>query len=191
MSYNVLVISEDFRKDQHILKPVVQAMLSAAGKPKATLEVCKNPLLGGTGQALNRERILEIVRQYRMVHLFVLCVDRDGDAGRRNKLDAIEGYAGQDGQPVLAENAWQEVEIWVLAGMSDLPNDWAWRDIRAEIDLKERYYLPYARRRGLDHLPDQGRKALGTEAANHYSRIRTRCSEDIKALEERIKALLP
>ncbi len=52
MSFNVLVIPEDFRKDQHILKPVVQAILSAAGKPNATLRVCQNPLLGGTGQAL-------------------------------------------------------------------------------------------------------------------------------------------
>lgn len=189
MSFNVLVIPEDFRKDQYILKPVVQAILRAAGKPNATLRVCQNPMLGGIGQALNRERILAIVHQYPMVDLFVHCIDRDGDSGRRTKLDTIEAYAGKDGKPILAEHAWQEVEVWVLAGMSDLPNEWTWRDIRAEVDLKERYYLPFAKQRGLDHLPDQGRKALGIEAANNYQRIRSRCREDIAVLEKRISAL--
>ncbi len=190
MSYNVLVIPEDFRKDQHILKPVVQAILHAAGKTNATLRICQNPLLGGTGQALNKDRILGIVRQYPMVDLFLLCVDRDGQDGRRTRLDSIERHVAEHGgKNVLAEHAWQEVEVWVLAGMSDLPNEWTWRDIRNEVDLKQRFYLPYARQRGLDGLPDQGRKELGAEAASKYSRIRSRCSEDIQALEVRIREL--
>ena len=190
MSYNVLVIPEDFRKDQHILKPVVRAILHAAGKTNATLRICQNPLLGGTGQALNQDRILGIVRQYPMVDLFLLCVDRDGQNARRSRLDSIERHvAKHGGKKTLAENAWQEVEVWVLAGMSDLPNEWTWRDIRTEVDLKERFYLPYVRQRGLDGFPDQGRKKLGAEAARNYNRIRSRCPEDVKALEARIRKL--
>ena len=36
---NVLIIPEDFRKDQHVLKPILSKMLAAAGKPKANIDV--------------------------------------------------------------------------------------------------------------------------------------------------------
>ena len=55
----VLVIPEDFRKglsrgtrDQYILKPIISAMMSAVGKPRAKVQVCQEPLLGGVGEAL-------------------------------------------------------------------------------------------------------------------------------------------
>ena len=76
----VLAIPEDFRKDQYILQPILSALLEAAGKPKARVRVCTDPLLGGISQALRWERIVEILDRYRgMVDLFVLCVDRDGN----------------------------------------------------------------------------------------------------------------
>ena len=31
----------------------------------------------------------------------------------------------------LAENAWEEIEAWVLAGLN-LPSDWSWAEVRAE-----------------------------------------------------------
>lgn len=48
---NVLVIPEDFRKDQYMLKPIVEAMMKEVGQ-KAKVAVCQNPLLGGIDQAL-------------------------------------------------------------------------------------------------------------------------------------------
>jgi hypothetical protein len=178
MSLNVLVIPEDFRKDQYILKPVVEAILDKAGKPNAKVRVCQNPLLGGTGQALNKARILEIVRKYSMVDLFVLCVDRDGIAGRRQTPDGIEAWVQkQAGKTLLGENAWQEVEVWLLAGMADLPAGWTWADVRSEVSLKEQYYIPYAVHRGVEGLPDQGRRKLGREAASQYTRVRSRSSK--------------
>jgi hypothetical protein len=191
MSLNVLVIPEDFRKDQHILKPVIGAILDAVGKTKAQVRVCQNPVLGGLGQALDRNRILDIVQKYPMVDLFVLCVDRDGDGNRRQKLKGIEAWIhGQVGKTVIGENAWQEVEVWLLAGMPDLPSSWTWTEIRSEGNLKEQYYLPYATQRGVDNLPDQGRKKLGPEAAAQYTRMRSRCPEDIQALECEIRQWL-
>jgi len=49
---NVLVIPEDFVKDQCILKPIIVAMLKARGKI-AKVIVCQNPRLRGIDQALN------------------------------------------------------------------------------------------------------------------------------------------
>ena len=80
---NVLVIPEDFRKDQYILKPILQALLRASGRPNAKLQICQDPLLAGVDQALRWERIAEVLEMYPMVDLFLLIVDRDGVSTRR------------------------------------------------------------------------------------------------------------
>jgi hypothetical protein len=115
----VLVIPEDFRKDQYMLKPIITAMMEFIGKPRAKVMICQDPLLGGINEALKWENIESIINQYPMVDLFLLCVDRDGKEGRKSALDKIENQAGNilgDRQLLLAENAWQEIEVWVLAG---------------------------------------------------------------------------
>ena len=73
---NVLIIPEDFRQDQFILKPIIKAMLSALGKRRATVKVCRDPLLGGVTEAMKWERIAEIIDMYRTIQLFLLIVDR-------------------------------------------------------------------------------------------------------------------
>jgi hypothetical protein len=187
---NVLVIPEDFRRDQYVLKPIIEAMLRALGSQPAKVRVCLDPLLGGIGEALKRERIEGIISRYPTVDLFLLCVDRDGDSHRRAALDGLEKSTAsrlRAGARLYAEHAWQELEVWVLAG-HDLPSAWRWREIRAEVELKEKYFEPFARTRGLLDEPGQGRKTLATEAARRSGRIRDLCPEDIGELERRIKA---
>lgn len=192
MSFNVLVIPEDFRRDEPLLKPIVERMVEAGGR-RARVRVCRDPLLGGVGEALKTKRIQEILDRYRgTVHLFLLIVDRDGISDRRNRLAALEAEARQilgTDRHLLAENAWQEVEIWALAGMRDLPKTWKWAVIRGEAHAKETYFEPYARRRGLLGAPFGGRQILGQEAAANYPRIRQLCPEDVGNLEERIRGL--
>jgi hypothetical protein len=53
---NVLVIPEDFRHDQYILKPIIKAMMTAVGRPRAIVKVCNDPLLGSVNEALKWER---------------------------------------------------------------------------------------------------------------------------------------
>jgi hypothetical protein len=186
----VLVIPEDFRKDQYVLEPIIGAMMRELGRPQTKIRVCRDPLLGGIGQALRWERIEEILGRYQgMVDLFLLCVDRDGKEERRAVLDYLEQQAKDalsTDRLLLAENAWQEIEVWVLAG-HDLPAGWAWKSIRAEINLKEVYFLPFAKSRGLLEQPGEGRKTLAQEAARRYVRIRELCPEDVAVLEDRIR----
>lgn len=83
MSFNVLVIPEDFTKDEHILKPLVQRILEDCGK-KPTVEVCRDPNFQGVHAALKIESLRrEVIARYPMVHLFLLFVDRDGQPGRK------------------------------------------------------------------------------------------------------------
>ncbi len=186
----ILIIPEDFRKDQYMLKPIIEAMMQELGKPKAKVKVCQDPLLGGVDQALKWERIKEIIQRYPMVDLFLLCVDRDGKAGRKKRLEEIEQHSKSvlaKGKVLFAENAWQEIEVWVLAG-HNLSTEWNWQVIREEINPKETYFIPFAEAKNLLISPGEGRKILAKEAAKQYKRIRQLCPEDIENLEKRVQS---
>lgn len=191
---NVLVIPEDFRKDQFVLRPIIEAMMKSVGKHKANVRILMDPLLGGIAQATRWDRIEEILERYRgMVSLFLLVVDRDGVASRRTSLDYLEAQAARvlpKGKSLLCENAWQEVEVWILAGCS-LPKGWHWKDIRSDRNPKENYYDPFARFRGVLDEPGEGRGTLATEAASNYARLRSKCPEDVGSLESRIRSVIP
>ena len=187
----VLVIPEDFRKDQYILKPIFVRLFREVGKPNARIRICQDPLLGGVGEATKSERIQEIVHRYRaMVRIFVLCIDRDGDAGRRQRLDQLEQEFGDDlgdDRLFLAENAWEEIETWVLAGL-ELPEEWRWAQVRGAVQVKEEYFDPLAEQRGLADRLGGGRKPLAEEAAGRFDAIRQKCREDFDALVNRVQA---
>lgn len=184
----VLVIPEDFRKGQYILKPIFERLFQSLGKPRTQVRVCQNPRLRGIDQALDSDRISLIVERYKgMADIFLLCVDRDGETGRRHRLDQLELLCGAT-TVFLAENAWEEIETWVLAGL-DLPNEWRWRDVRAERDVKELYFEPLAARRGLSDSPGGGRKSLAEEAARRIDAIRQKCPEDFDHLARRLAAV--
>jgi hypothetical protein len=191
---NVLIIPEDFRQDQFILLPLVQRMLREIGKPAANVRVCMDPLLGGVNEALKKERIREVLERYSgMVDLFLLLVDRDGVPQRRKVLDSLGVFAHKllpgGTCSLLGENAWQEVEVWALAGQS-LPRGWTGQEVRAEIHAKERYFHPFVQARGLTNEPGHGRRTLGQEAAANYRRVKKRCQEDIAVLENRLRVWL-
>ena len=180
---NILIIPEDFRKDQHILKPLFTKLFRRLGMSAPRVEVCLDPLLGGVGEALKVERLAEIVAEERgMTDLFILCVDRDGVVGRRQRLDEIEAHFGAN---FFAVNAWEELETWVLAGL-DLPGNWRWADVRAEVNVKEQYFEPLAAQRGLAGATGGGRRALAEEASRRIPAIRRKCPEDFDALAVRL-----
>jgi len=91
---------------------------------------------------------------------------------------------------LVGENAWQELEVWILAGMQDLPKKWSWQEVRAERDVKETYFDSYVDRRGLRAAPYGGRRTLAEEAARRYDRIRQLCPEDVGALHDAIASAL-
>ena len=183
----VLIVPEDFRKDQFILKPLLSRLLASLGKPHATVRVCQSPLLGGVGEALKSSRVAEIVERYGgRVQVILLCIDRDGDTGRRQRLDQLQE---EFGERFLGTAAWEEIETWALAGL-ELPADWKWADVRADVHVKERYFDELAKQRGIDGGPDGGRSVLGEEAARRIAAIRQKCPDDFDALARRLEAIV-
>ena len=136
---------------------------------------------------MKSDRIREIVERYKgMMDIFILCVDRDGKEGRRQRLDQIEEEFG-DGRVFLAANAWEELETWVLAGQ-DLPSHWNWKTVRAEVQVKERYFEPLVEQRNLSDKLGGGREPLAEEASRRIDAIRQKCPEDFDALAQRLEA---
>lgn len=190
MSLNVLVIPEDCHKDQHMLDPIVTALVQTI-IPHARVKVCTSPRLRGIAQVTDWGQIADIVDRYRgFIHLFLVIVDRDNVRDREAKLRTLESRAvdafPQPDRGLLGACAWQEIEVWVLAGLTDLPKAWKWDDLRIESNPKETYFDRHARARHLHESVAGGRKALATEAARNYARIRGRCPE-IAHLEARIQ----
>lgn len=189
---NVLIIPEDFRTDQSIVKPIIEAMMVAVGRPNANVRVCTNPLLGGVNNALNLSKLRPIIDRYKgMVDLFLLLVDRDGVEGRADALRSLETQLQPmlpDQKVIFGENAWQEVEVWLLAGQRD--HGYVWQEVRTALHPKEQFYRPYASRRGVLAHPAEGRGILAGEAARGYDRIAQLCPEDVGALQRRIQRWL-
>lgn len=178
-----LIIPEDFPNDQFILMPLFTRLFQRLGAPSVQVTVCREPRLGGIGEALKTERLREIVERRRgTFDLFVLCVDRDGMVGRRQRLDDIEREFGSN---FFAVNAWEELETWVLAGV-DLPSEWRWADVRAEVNVKEQYFEPLVDMRRLSNSPGRGRKTLAEEASRRVLAIRQKCPEDFDDLAGRL-----
>jgi hypothetical protein len=185
MSFNVLVISEDFTRDEHILKPLVERILEDCGR-KPTVEVCRDPNFQGVHAALKLDSLRrKVIPLYPMVHLFVLIVDRDGQAGRKQSTDEIETTLSAELKPkakrFLAEVALQEAEVFILAGLQ-LPADWRWADIRADADVKDTFFKQLVALRGTSKHPHEGRKKLMAESIKNWQRIKSRCPEDVVAL---------
>ena len=181
---NILVIPEDYRNDQYILKPLFSRLFRHLGVPNPRVKVCRDPLLGGIREALRTAQLTQIVNDNGgMTDIFILCVDRDGSTGRRQRLDELEALFGA---AFFAENAWEEIETWVLAGLT-LPSDWRWADVRAEVDVKERYFELLAAQRGLADSEGGGRRALGEEASRRIRAIRRKCPEDFDSLARRLE----
>lgn len=187
MSFNVLVIPEDFTKDEHILKPLVEHILEDCGR-KAQVQVCRDPNFQGVQAALNLDRLREVIARYPMVQLFILFVDRDGKPGRKQRTDEIERTFSVELEPearrFLAEVAWQEVEVFILAGLT-LPSYWKWNEIRSDANVKDTFFKKLVLLSGMSKHPHEGRKKLMAESISNWRRIKSRCPEDIVALISR------
>ena len=158
------------------------------GKPRARIRVCEDPVLGGVREALKSSRISEVMQRHRgMAQIFVLCVDRDGEEGRRRRLDEIEAEFGCTDRFLAEEQLGKNLKPGFLRVWT-LPANWCWADVRADVHVKENYFDRLANERRIADGPGGGRKRLGEEAASHISRIRLKCPEDFDCLYRRLEA---
>lgn len=179
----VLIIPEDPRLDQYMLKPLVKAALEFAGKANPKVMVCQESSLRGDSTIIHFDAIKEVIEFNLLYDAFILCVDRDCRETRPDSLQTFEKQIREafPNKKFVAVCGIEELEVWLLAGMEDLEE--AWDTIRKECHPKETYFEPYVERRKLGNGLGKGRQRLGEEAAKRYSQwVRQLCPE-IQACE--------
>ena len=180
----VLVIPEDPRLDQYILKPVVERIFADFRKsPRVT--VLSNPRLRGVAEALDSATLADIVATYPMNNLFLVLVDHDGDGTRSAVASARDlEHSGR----LFVCLAIEEIEVWMLAIHSETLGI-SWRDVREEIHPKERFAQPFLKERAPKLDPGQGRAWAMRELGSQWRGVLDRCPE-LKDLKRRIEAWL-
>jgi hypothetical protein len=180
----VLVIPEDPKLDQYILKPVVARIFADLNK-SPRIEVLFNPRLRGVDQALSSAKLSQIVETFPMIDLFLVIVDRDGVRSRQEIATVRET---EHPNRLFVCLAIEEVEVWMLAvhhqGLGT-----AWGEIRGEVNPKERFAIPFLKDRSPRLDPGQGRVWAMRDLGAQWRGVQERCPE-IKELKQRIEVWL-
>lgn len=190
MSFRVFVVCEDHTLDQYVVVPIVKAMLSHLGKPKALVKVVTNPRLTGISHV--ESQFVELAERYSAIgDVVIFAVDRDaldGVDGRGDRAQAFETRRANLDEAVRGKVevilAVEETEVWALWGSrADLGA--AWSTVRAERDSKELYFDPQVTPADL-RQPGGGRGRLVSQSlSNGWGSLVSGCPE-LKALEDRL-----
>ena len=178
----VLVVCEDPTYDQFIVKPVVEEILASLEKPRARVEVLRDPHLRGIDNVL-AELPGIVADNSTMVDLFVVIVDRDCD--RKGNSRRIETSIAEQAKTVACL-AIEEVETWMLClHRADLSVDWS--SLRGDCDVKEHHALPFLQRSGFGG-PGRGRKTAMSRLRQEWRSLLQFCPE-VRELCDRIVAV--
>lgn len=180
----VLVIPEDPTLDQHILKPIVEAMFADLGR-KARVVILREPHLRGVDEAMAPEVVRDIIANRSMFDLYLLLLDRDADPHRQAAVDALErAHPGK----LFGCLAIEEVEVWMLALHRDALVD-RWPEIRAERDPKERFATPFLVERRWNTGLGRGRAHAMRALPGQLRALLSLCPE-LAELRDRLRAQL-
>ncbi len=185
MSFKVLVIPEDPTHNGYILKPLVDALMGSAGRPRAQVSVLTNPWLGGYDQALKAVRN-ELATRYRHWDLWLFMPD--ADRATPAAMQALEAELAGQGVTLLCCPAEPEVEIYAaLAHRDEFGITWA--DARRHTRFKEAVFDSLLARHGDRRRPGGGRDLLIAQSLRNLDLLLQLCPE-LHTLRERIADVL-
>ena len=180
----VLIIPEDPTLDQYILKPIVGRIFADLGK-SPRIEVLSKPRLRGVSQALDSAILTNVVETFRMIDLFLVLVDRDGNPHRSGVAHQRETeHQGR----LFVCLAVEEIEVWMLAIHRESLG-FPWNEVRAEIHPKERFAQPFLTEKAPKLDPGAGRAWAMRELGARWTGILQCCSE-LEELQRRIEGWL-
>jgi hypothetical protein len=183
MSLRVLVIPEDPTHNGYILKPLIERMLTEAGKPHAQVVVLTNPKVGGYNHAVGTLR-RSLSALYGHFDLWLFCPDAD----KAGDLGSLEGEVARLGVRLLCCAAKPEIEAWVLAGFRDeigVP----WAEVLTHPRLKETVFEPFVRLHTDPRSAGGGRLLMMRRTLENYRGLLAVCPE-LQVLENRLRKAL-
>lgn len=187
MSFDVLIVPEDFTYNGYILGPLVKRMLSECGRPNAIVSPPKGPQPRGYehAKALLRTRYFDL---YRHMNLLLFLPDADGK-DRSAEFRSLEEEADRQGARLVCCAAKEEVEVWLLAGHRERLGQQPWQTIRSDTSVKENVFQPFLQEYGDPRAPGDGRDILMEQTLNGYGALLQLCPE-LAELERRIREIL-
>ncbi len=186
MSFRVLVVPEDPTLNGHILKPLVEALLGDAGRPRARVKVLDNPRVQGYDHAVRTIRGDELHASYAFFDLWMFIPD--ADRGKRDAMDRLEADSGSREVPLLCCPARPEVEIYACVPFRD-ELDMEWKEVRNHLRMREEVFEPLLARHGDARRPGGGRDMMITRSLRNLPLLYRLCPET-KRLRDRIAAHL-
>lgn len=185
MSFKVLVIPEDPTHNGYILKPLVQAIVADAGRPRAQVTVLTNPHLGGYDHALRAVKE-DLADRYGFWDLWLFMPDADRASAAA--MLALESELSARGVRLLCCPAEPETEIYACAGYRATLG-LGWDQARQHTKFKEVIFDPLLARHGDVRRAGGGRDRMVAEALKNYPLLLQLCPE-LRTLRERLTALL-
>jgi len=185
MSFRVLVIPEDPTHNGYLLKPVVEAVLADAGRPRARVTVLNNPRLEGYDHALRAIRD-ELPDRYGFWDLWVFIPDAD-----RASVEAmanLEKELGEKGISLICSPAQPEVEIYACAAFRK-EISLSWDDVRSHAAMKEEIFESLLEHHGDSRRAGAGRDLMVAASLANLPLLYQLCPE-LNVLRDRITNLL-
>ena len=186
MSFKVLVVPEDPRLNGHILKPLAEALLGDAGRPRARVTVLANPRVQGYDHAVRTIRGDELHASYAFYDLWLFIPD--ADRAKRDAMDHLEADLRSRGISLLCCPAQPEVEIYACVPFRDELH-MTWEEARNHPRMREEVFTPLLARHGHARRPGGGRDLMITRSLRNLPLLYRLCPET-KRLRDRIAAHL-
>ena len=185
MSFKVLVIPEDPTHNGYILKPLVQAIVADAGRPRAQVTVLTTPRLEGNDHAL---RAVKTDLADRYGHWDMWLFMPDADRASPAAMLALEAELARRHVRLLCCPAEPEAEIYAsVAYRAALGVGWA--AARQHRRFKEALFDPLLAQHGDARRAGGGRDRMVAESLKNYPLLLQLCPE-LRTLRDRIAALL-
>lgn len=183
MSFRVLVIPEDPQQNGYILKPLLECVLKAAGKPRAKVKVLTNPRIQGYSQAVATIRG-DLIDRYGFYDAWVFVPD--ADRASRDAMEHLEADLAKRGVTLLCCPAEPEVEIYAcIAYRAQLG---AWPEARRHARFKEHVFAPLLAEHGDPRAAGAGRVRMIENSLANPALVFSLCDE-LERLRVRLSTL--
>ena len=180
------MVPEDPTLNGHILKPLVEALLEDAGKPKAKVKVLDNPRVRGYANAVQAIRGDDLHASYAFYDLWLFFPD--ADRAKPDAMESLEAHSFSRGVSLLCCPAQPEVEIYACVAFRDELHR-QWEDVCTHPRLKKEVFEPLLAKHGHPRRPGRGRDLMIAKSLRNLPRLLQLCPET-KHLRDRIVARL-
>lgn len=186
MSFKVLVIPEDPTLNGYILKPLIEAVIEDAGKPKAKVTVLTNPRLEGYEHAVTEIRADALAERYGFWDMWIFVPD--ADRATPEIMVQLERDLAAKNVTLICSPAEPEVEIYTCVGYRK-EISCGWEAARRHPRFKEEVFAPLLKKHGDPRRTGSGRDLMISQTLTNRAAMYQLCPE-LERLRQRLSEII-